>query len=184
LYRPDANCGYNSESNMWVLCVWEDSCDPTMFGNANWTFAFGSDAAFNLPLSTLLVNYTSGGAAWCALAVQSVEMPFDMYTERHFYFGDIFYENFAGIFDFNTGKIGMALSKYAPDTVSFDCAGGCVEPEPIPDPPTPEPKPVPVPGDDSSSDSHLLWLWIVIGLALLILILVLLACYYRKKASR
>jgi hypothetical protein len=37
-------------------------------------------------------------------------MPFDTNKERHFYFGDVFFKNFAGVFDFNQGRLGMALS--------------------------------------------------------------------------
>lgn len=113
-------------------------------------------------------------------------MPFDLTSERHFYFGDIFFENFAGIFDFASGKVGMALSQYAPETVSFACAGdSCVEPEPIPDPPTPDPPtPEPHPVPSESSDSHLMWLWIVIALVILIILVLLIACYYRRKAKQ
>ena len=42
--------------------------------------------------------------------MQKVDMPFDLDIERHFYFGDVFFMNYAGVFDFTEGKIGMALS--------------------------------------------------------------------------
>ena len=116
-------------------------------------------------------------------------MPFDLSAERHFYFGDIFFENFAGVFDFSAGKLGMALSAFAVPNVAFECLGNsCVEPEPTPDPPSPdppgpEPKPSPSPSGDNS-DSHLLWLWIVIGLSILLLLILFIILYFRRKAKQ
>lgn len=70
LYRPDVNCDFDESTNVWGVCVWEDDCDPNTFGDANWTFAFGTNATFKLPLSTLMINYTASGDSWCAFAVQ------------------------------------------------------------------------------------------------------------------
>lgn len=109
-------------------------------------------------------------------------MPYDSTAERHFYFGDIFFENFAGVFDFSSGKLGMALSAFAPSTVELSTD---IEPTPGPDPPSPDPpspEPQPTPSGDST-ESHLMWLWIVIGLAILIMLILLVACYFRRKAN-
>ena len=195
-FRPDVSCELHKTYNPMKVCYWKDTCDDNLFGTANMTFAFGTDAQFNLPMKEMLVNYTVNGDSYCGFAFQQVDMPFDLTKERHFYFGDVFFMNFAGVFDFTSGKIGMALSSYSPTGVTFDCAGGCAEPDPTPDPgpepgpspepPTPGPEPTPEPSDPTNDDddSHLIWLWLVIALLLIILVVGGIAFYYRKKSQR
>ena len=109
-FRPDVDCDFDSEINPAHVCYWKAKCDPTLFGDAKLDFAFGSDALFSLPMKELLVNYEVYYDDYCGFAMQKVEMPFDLDIERHFYFGDVFFMNYAGVFDFTEGKIGMALS--------------------------------------------------------------------------
>jgi len=55
---------------------------------------------------------------------------FDTDAERHFYFGDVFFKQYVGIFDQGNGLMGVALSSKASTGVEFACAGnGCVEPD-------------------------------------------------------
>ena len=56
---PAHTCDFDEDVNRWSLCVWPDLCDGDyIFGaQTNWTFAFGTNATFNLPLSTLLIDY-------------------------------------------------------------------------------------------------------------------------------
>ena len=55
---------------------------------------------------------------------------FDTDAERHFYFGDVFFKQYVGIFDQGNGLMGVALSSKASEGVEFACAGnGCVEPD-------------------------------------------------------
>lgn len=189
-FRPDVECTYNAEKNPWAICYWQDICDPDIFNGVNLTFSFGSNATYVLPTSQLMINYTMNSVQYCGVAVQKItRMPWDSTTERHFYFGDIFFKSFVGVFDISSGRLGMAKSILSPDTVELQCAGGCVEPEPeptptpTPTPPEPTPEPLPQPGDDSSDDT-LMWLWIVIALGILLLIFVAIAYYYCRKSQK
>ena len=52
-----------------------------------------------------------------------------------FYFGDVFFNSFVGIFNMDTNEVGFAKSSRAASSVSFECAGdSCAEPEPTPGP--------------------------------------------------
>ena len=109
-------------------------------------------------------------------------MPVGDNGERNFWFGDVFFKSFAGVFDLANQQIGMVKSAYAPDTVLLNCVGGCE--------PTPEPEPTPDPSDDddksnkNKDDDNLVWLWIVIALALLLLLVLAAMIYYRRKAGK
>ena len=109
-FRPDVDCDFDSKLNPATVCYWKAKCDSNLFGEAKLDFAFGSDALFSLPMKELLVNYEVDYDDYCGFAMQKVDMPFDIEKERHFYFGDVFFMNYAGVFDFTEGKIGMALS--------------------------------------------------------------------------
>lgn len=168
----------------------------------NLTFAFGTDASFNLPVSSLQIDYTVNSQDYCGIGIQNMKnmkYVWDIATERHFYFGDIFFKQFVGVFDQGNNLLGLAKSNLASTSVEFACAGSaCAEPspapptpeppaptpdpEPTPDPPTPDP-PVPVPVDpvdpEDGGDDNWMWIWIAIALAILFLIALFLACYYR-----
>ena len=77
---PNVDCDFNESYNRWGICVWPKACDDNVFGSANWTFAFGSNATFNLPINTLMIDYIADGQDYCALGVQEVNMPFDITT--------------------------------------------------------------------------------------------------------
>ena len=109
-FRPDVDCDFDNKKNPASVCYWKAKCDPNLFGEAKLDFAFGSDALFSLPMKELLVDYEYLYDDYCGFAMQKVDMPFDLEKERHFYFGDVFFMNYAGVFDFTEGKIGMALS--------------------------------------------------------------------------
>ena len=166
-FRPDISCDYDATYNPWNICYYEEPCQASdMPGNL--TFAFGTNARFNLPVSTLQINYTIANQDMCGIAIQSLpnmQYQFDITTERHFYFGDVFFKQFVGIFDIGNSLLGMAKSSRATTSmVTFECAGdACDEvaqeetmptpdaPEPViapPDPtpvPTPDPTPTPTP---------------------------------------
>lgn len=180
----------------------------------NLTFAFGTNARFNLPVSTLQINYTIANQEMCGIAIQSLpnmQYQFDITSERHFYFGDVFFKQFVGIFDIGNSLLGMAKSSRATtDMVTFECAGdSCDElaqeevmptpdaPEPViappdptpvptPDPtPTPTPDPEPTPSDDNGSgDSDMMWIWIIVGMGILFLIAVFIAIYYCQQSKK
>ena len=146
----------------------------------------------------------------CGIAIQSLpnmQYQFDITTERHFYFGDVFFKQFVGIFDIGNSLLGMAKSSRATTSmVTFECAGdACDEvaqeetmptpdaPEPViappdptpvptPDPtptPTPTPDPTPTPSDDGGSGGDdMMWIWIIVGMGILFLIAVFIAIYY------
>ena len=72
----------------------------------------------------MLVDYQVSSVDYCAVAVQKVpNMPFDQDNERHFYFGNAFFKNFVGIFDQETGVMGMAKSSRASESVQLICPG-------------------------------------------------------------
>lgn len=99
-YRPDVKCDYDPTYNKWSICYWQDICAPDTFGDANFTFSFGNNATFVLPLSQMMINYTESARDCCAVAIQTIyNMPYDTSVERHFYFGDIFFKSFVGVFD-------------------------------------------------------------------------------------
>jgi len=117
-YRPDISCTYSATYNPWSVCYWQDICSPDAFGDANMTFSFGSNATFVLPLSQLMINYTMSSLSSCAIAFQKItNMPYDTTTERRFYFGDIFFKSFVGVFDLQNQMLGMGKSVYAPAAV-------------------------------------------------------------------
>jgi|Transcript_43410 hypothetical protein len=68
-FRPDLSCDFDKEYNPMSVCYWRDSCSDELFGDAKLTFAFGSDATFNLPMKELLVNYTASGESCCGFAM-------------------------------------------------------------------------------------------------------------------
>ena len=180
-YRPDITCDFDNTLNPWSICYWRGDCSPDTFGDANLTFAFGTNATFIVPMSELMINYTASGNDMCGVGIQRISnMPFDTTVERHFFFGDIFFKSFVGVFNFDTMQLGMAKSVFAPATVELQCAGvSCSDPAPTPDPPTPPTPPTPDPEDNN--DTTLLWLWIVIGLAVLILVILCCAVVYSKR---
>lgn len=97
-FRPDILCEENYYHNPWGICYLKEPCDDKTF-TTNLTFALGSNATFNLPINTLLVNYTTEyyGEAWCGIMIQSMPNMYafgntETVTERHFYFGDIFFK--------------------------------------------------------------------------------------------
>lgn len=208
IFRPDVNCGNTpTTANPWGVCYYQDTCDGDIFKGANFTFAFGTNSTFEWPLSSMLVNYTVSSTDYCAIMVQELkQVPFDTDVERHFYFGDIFFKSYVGVFDQESAQIGMAVSSRADPTVTITCPGTSCDPAPEPEPtppeptpepeptPTPEPEPTPTPEpdppaptptpSDGSSDDHLLWLWIVVGLSVLLLIVLAIAVYYCRKASK
>ncbi len=125
-------------------------------------------------------------------------MPFNETAERHFYFGDTFFKSYVGVFDQESGQMGMAVSSRAPAGVTITCPGTSCDPAPTPEPepptPTPEPDPpaptpdpdppAPTPTPSDGGDDHLMWLWIVIGLSVLLLIVLAVAVYYCRKAQK
>jgi len=214
-FRPDITCKYDVTYNPWNICYYEAACDDNWLPG-NLTFSFGTNmTTFNLPISQLQTNYTvdSGTKTYCSIAIQTLnnmKNVFDITQERHFYFGDIFFKQFVGIFDMANGMLGMAKSRYASSpSVSFTCEGvWCTEPkqeeqstpepptpsdpepEPQPDPPEPEPVDPTDPTDptdpEEGGDSHddMFWIWIIIGLGILILIAFLFAIYYCMQNQR
>lgn len=126
-------------------------------------------------------------------------MPYDEDTQRHFYFGNVFFKQFVGIFDAGNDKFGLALSNLATTGSSLTCPGtSCQEvivepvpPEPIPDPivypnppdPVPEPQPQPYYNTSHDSDYDLMWLWLVLGLGLLLTVVGTIAVYYFHRAK-
>ena len=112
-------------------------------------------------------------------------------TERHFYFGDVFFKQFVGIFDQGAGAMGIAQSANSVVGVSLACPGtSCSEltEEPELKPSTPD-DPTPDPSDDTPSEqggstTEDWWLWIVIGLSVLVLIFFIWCCYYRRKSKK
>jgi hypothetical protein len=131
-----------------------------------------------------------------------MQYQFDIDAERHFYFGDIFFKQFVGIFDLGNKLLGFAKSSRASSSaVTFSCVGtSCVEPsedepspapftpsvEPEPPTPGPDPTPTPTPDDpqDGSSDDDMMWIWIIIGLGVLFLIALFMAIYYRHQSNK
>lgn len=59
---------------------------------------------FTMPLSAFMIDYTFGNN-YCYIGIQKMKKMsrhFDSTTERHFYFGDVFFKQFIGIFDQGT----------------------------------------------------------------------------------
>ena len=130
---------------------------------------------------------------------------FNIDEERHFYFGDIFFKQFVGIFDMANGLLGMAKSnKASSNSVTFECIGEwCIEsdeetqatdtvPTPTPDPePTPEPTPEPVdptdptdPTDPENGRDDMFWIWIIIGMGVVLLLAIFCAIYYCMQSRK
>lgn len=101
LFRPDVDCSNTpTTANPWGVCYYPDTCDSATFKGANFTFAFGTNSTYDWPLSTMLVDYTVSSVDYCAIMVQELKsVPFDTDLERHFYFGDIFFKSYVGVFD-------------------------------------------------------------------------------------
>jgi len=118
-FRPDVSCKTSSSKNPWGTCYWPGICQDDIFNGVNLTFAFGTEAEFTLPTSQLMINYTMNSQFYCALAVAEVEdMPTGVdNSERHFWFGDVFFKSFVGVFDIENQKLGMGKSVLAPSTV-------------------------------------------------------------------
>ena len=56
---------------------------------------------FTMPLSAFMIDYTFGNN-YCYIAIQKMSKmsrTWDPDVERHFYFGDVFFKQFIGIFD-------------------------------------------------------------------------------------
>ena len=138
---------------------------------------------------------------YCSIAIQTIDnmdRVFDIDTERHFYFGDVFFKQFVGIFDMANGFMGMAKSRLASSSkVTFSCEGAwCTEPneeeqasDEAPTPSVvPDPDPTPVdpadPEEGGDSDDDMFWIWIIIALGVLILIAAFLAIYYCMQSKR
>ena len=71
-------------------------------------------------------NYTVDldTATYCSVGIQTLDMDkvYDITQERHFYFGDVFFKQFVGIFDLTNGLMGMAKSRWASSSsVTFSC---------------------------------------------------------------
>ena len=69
------------------------------------TFSFGGDSMFTMPLSAFMIDYTFGNN-YCYIAIQKMDRmdrTWDPDVERHFYFGDVFFKQFIGIFDQGNG---------------------------------------------------------------------------------
>jgi len=129
-------------------------------------------------------------------------MPYDIDTERHFYFGNIFFQQYVGIFDQQNKAIGMALSTKASEGSTLECpANTCVSPDPDPTPPDPEPEPPtpepptpepvdpvdPTPEEDGgNSDDNKALIWMVVALSLmgLLLIAILIIYLVRRRAKK
>lgn len=124
-YIPDISCQYNYYNNIWNACYYTQPCDASVFNGATINFQFGGDAAYEMPLSSLMIDYTNYyGSSYCAIAVQEItNMPYDESTQRHFYFGDVFFKQFMGIFDQGNNKMGIALSSLASTGSSLSCPG-------------------------------------------------------------
>jgi len=56
-----------------------------------------------MPVNSLQYDYTyynNANIPLCAIAIEILDdMPYDTDTERHFYFGNVFFQQFVGIFD-------------------------------------------------------------------------------------
>ena len=54
-FRPDIECPDAERDptaeNPWNACYYEGACDGSIYGDAGFQFAFGSDASFVMPLS-------------------------------------------------------------------------------------------------------------------------------------
>ena len=135
-------------------------------------------------------------------------MPYDIDTERHFYFGNIFFQQYVGIFDQENKSIGMALSTKASEGSTLECpANTCVspdpdptpdpdpEPDPTPDPepPTPDPTPDPIDpidptpsedGGNSDDNKALIWMLVALSLMGLLLIAILIIYLVRRRAKK
>ena len=104
----------------------------------NLTFSFGVNmSTFNLPVALLQNDYTvtegTTDTSYCSIGIQTLDnmdRVFNITEERHFYFGDIFFKQFVGIFDMANGLVGFAKSSRASSTsVTFECLGDlCTEP--------------------------------------------------------
>ena len=195
IFRPDIDCTYDADLNPWRICYYPGVCDDTQFADAKLTFEFGTYATFGLPINQLQINYEDDvGDPYCGVGIQELKkMPFDQQTERHFYFGDVFFKSFVGVFDSENNMMGLAKSSRAASTVELICpAETCQtpepgpdpgpDPEPIPDPPEPDPTPDPTPGTED--DNHLMWLWIVTGLAVFFILVLLIVLYYCRQKQR
>lgn len=67
-FRPDISCKYDKTYNPWNVCYYEEPCQPSDLPG-NLTFAFGTNATFNIPLSTLQIDYTINSQELCGVAV-------------------------------------------------------------------------------------------------------------------
>ena len=90
-------------------------------------------STFNFPVALLQNDYTLSDTSYCSIGIQTLDKMdrvFNITEERHFYFGDIFFKQFVGIFDMANGLVGMAKSSRASSTsVTFECLGDfCTEP--------------------------------------------------------
>ena len=147
---------------------------------------------FTMPLSAFMIDYTFGNN-YCYIAIQKMDKmsrTWDPDTERHFYFGDVFFKQFIGIFDQGNGMMGLAQSVSATSGATLACPGtSCSEateeekvgpdPTPVtPDDDTPEEQG----GSNGSSEDY--WLWIVIGLSVLVLIVLIVCFYYWRKSKK
>ena len=103
-FIPNIQCTYDQWLNPWDVCYNKDPCDPSVFNGATMTFSFGGDSMFTMPLSAFMIDYTFGNN-YCYIGIQKMKKMsrhFDSTTERHFYFGDVFFKQFIGIFDQGT----------------------------------------------------------------------------------
>ena len=104
-FRPDLNCKYSDTYNPWNICYYSGDCEAAdMPGNI--TFAFGTNATFSLPISQLQIPYTVSSVKMCGIGIQTMpkmSKVFDINAERHFYFGDLFFKQFVGVFDQGNG---------------------------------------------------------------------------------
>ena len=125
-FRPDLSCTYDAVYNPWNICYYSETCqEADMPGNI--TFAFGSNATFSLPINQLQIDYEVNTLKFCGIGIQTLPKMsnvFNITEERHFYFGDLFFKQFVGIFDQGNGMLGMALSNRASTSaVTFECTG-------------------------------------------------------------
>ena len=131
-FRPDIDCNDASSTtnNPWKTCYYSGPCVDNQFG-AYFTINFGSSiATYKLPVDALQIDYVVSGNNFCAVGVQDIskmDRVFDLTTESHIYFGDIFFKQFVGVFDLgtttNAATLGFALSNHAYSGTELVCAG-------------------------------------------------------------
>jgi hypothetical protein len=67
-FRPDISCKYDATWNPWNICYYSEACKTSdMPGNL--TFAFGTSATFNLPVSDLMIDYTVSSQELCGIGI-------------------------------------------------------------------------------------------------------------------